>query len=84
MLTQIHHRQTPLYIMQGKVDAGVTWQSEVALQEQAGHPIESVAIPAAHDTTAVYAGVAVKGAAHAQPAAFLGGRVFISRNGTIR
>jgi len=69
MLTQIHHRQTPLYIMQGKVDAGVTWQSEVAFQEQAGHPIEAVAIAAAHNTTAIYAGAAVNGAAHVQAAA---------------
>ncbi len=68
-LTQIHHRQTPLFIMQGKVDAGVTWQSEVAFQEQAGHPIETVAIAAAQNTTAVYAGARVPGAAHAQAAA---------------
>ena len=69
LLTQIHHRQTPLYIMQGKVDAGVTWQSEVVFQQQAGHPIEAVAIAADQNTTAVYAGAAVKGSAHPQAAA---------------
>ena len=69
MLTQIHHRQTPLYIMQGKVDAGVTWQSEVMFQQQAGHPIEAVTIAADQNTTAVYAGAAVKGSAHPQAAA---------------
>ena len=68
VLTQIHHRQTPLFIMQGKVDAGVTWQSEVAFQSQAGHPIMAVSIPAQQNTTAIYAGAAVKGAAHAQAA----------------
>lgn len=68
LLTQIHHRQTPLFIMQGKVDAGVTWQSEVVFQEQAGHPITAVSIPAAQNTTAVYAGAAVRGAAHPQAA----------------
>lgn len=67
-LTQIHHRQTPLFIMQGKADAGVTWQSEVAFQTQAGHPIAGVTIPPEHNTTAIYAGAAVKGAAHAQAA----------------
>ena len=41
VLTHIHHRQTPLWIMQGKAQAGVTWQSEAMFQEQAGHPIES-------------------------------------------
>ena len=68
VLTHIHHRQTPLFIMQGKVDAGVTWQSEVAFQSQAGHPITAVTIPAQQNTTAIYAGAVVKGAAHAQAA----------------
>ncbi len=63
-LTQIHHRQTPLWIMQGRADAGVTWQSEAEFQEQVGHPISHVAIPAADNATAVYAGAAVKGAPH--------------------
>lgn len=66
MLTHIHHRQTPLWIMQGRAQAGVTWQSEAMFQEQAGHPISHVAIPADQNSTAVYAGALVKGAAHAQ------------------
>lgn len=64
LLTQIHHRQTPLYILQGKVDAGVTWKSEVVFQAQAGHAIGWVDIAAAHNTTDTYAGALVKGAAH--------------------
>ena len=67
-LTQIHHRQTPLAIMQGCADAGVTWQSEAIFQEQAGNPIEHVAIPDKINVTAIYAGAQVKGAAHAQAA----------------
>lgn len=63
-LTRIHHRQTPLFIMQGRADAGVTWQSEAVFQEQAGHPISHVAIPAADNATAIYAGAEVKGAPH--------------------
>jgi ABC-type molybdate transport system substrate-binding protein len=63
-LTRIHHRQTPLFIIQGRVDAGVTWQSEAEFQEQAGHPISHVAIPAADNATAIYAGAAVKDAPH--------------------
>jgi len=68
VLTQIHHRQTPLFIMQGRADAGVTWQSEAVFQEQVGHPIGHVDIPAAENTTAIYAGAEVKGAAHPQAA----------------
>ena len=64
VLTHIHHRQTPLFLMQGVAQAGVTWQSEAVFQEQAGHPIGHVAIPDAENATAVYAGALVKGAAH--------------------
>jgi ABC-type molybdate transport system substrate-binding protein len=64
ILTHIHHRQTPLFLMQGLVDAGMTWTSEAIFQEQAGHPIGHVAIPANDNTVAIYAGAIVKGAAH--------------------
>lgn len=64
ILTHIHHRQTPLFLMQGVADAGITWQSEAMFQEQAGHPIGHVAIPAADNVTAIYAGAMVEGAAH--------------------
>jgi len=67
-LTHIHHRQTPLWIMQGRVDAGVTWQSEAVFQEQAGHAISQVDIPASQNTTAIYAGAIVKGARHERAA----------------
>lgn len=65
-LTRIHHRQTPLWIMQGRAQAGVTWQSEAMFQEQAGHPIAHVDIPPSQNSTAVYAGALVKGATHAK------------------
>ena len=66
VLTHIHHRQTPLWIMQGRADAGVTWQSEAVFQEQAGHPIDHVDIPAGDNSTAIYGAAVVKGAAHVQ------------------
>ena len=73
ILTHIHHRQTPLFLMQGVADAGVTWQSEALFQEQAGHPIEHVAIPAKDNSTAVYGGAEVAGAPHPDAArAWLG------------
>jgi ABC-type molybdate transport system substrate-binding protein len=68
-LTMIHHRQTPLSIMQGCADAGVTWQSEAVFQEQAGNPIEHVAIPDDVNVTATYAGAQVKNAPHPKAAA---------------
>lgn len=68
ILTHIHHRQTPLFLMQGRVDAGVTWLSEAMFQEQVGNPIANVVIPADQNTTATYAGAMVKGAAHPEAA----------------
>jgi ABC-type sulfate transport system substrate-binding protein len=68
ILTQIHHRQTPLFLMQGRAKAGVTWQSEAIFQQQIGHPISHVDIPSAQNTTAIYAGAEVKGAAHPEAA----------------
>jgi molybdate transport system substrate-binding protein len=43
----------------------VARKSEAIFQEQAGHPISHVDIPAAENTTAIYAGAMVKGAAQA-------------------
>lgn len=68
VLTHIHHRQTPLWLMQGRVQAGVTWTSEAVFQEKVGHPIEHVTIPADQNTRAIYAAAMVKGAAHAAAA----------------
>jgi ABC-type molybdate transport system substrate-binding protein len=64
ILTRVHHRQTPLFLMQGRVQAGVTWQSEAMFQEQIGHAISHVEIPTDQNSTAVYAGAEVRGAAH--------------------
>ena len=57
-----------MFLMQGRADAGVTWRSEALFQEQVGNPIEHVDIPAAVNTTGIYAGAVVRGAAHADAA----------------
>lgn len=67
-LTHIHHRQTPLFLMQGKAQAGVTWKSEALFQEQIGNPITHIDIPSSQNATAIYAGALVKGAAHPKAA----------------
>ncbi len=68
ILTHIHHRQTPLFLMQGRADAGVTWQSEAMFQEQVKNPISHVDIPDSENSTAIYAGAEVKDAAHPKAA----------------
>jgi ABC-type molybdate transport system substrate-binding protein len=69
ILTEIHHRQTPMRIMSGQVDAGVTWASEVRFQESIGNPIKGITIPADLNTTAIYAGGVMMDAPHADAAA---------------
>ena len=69
VLTEIHHRQTPMRIMKGEADAGVTWASEVKFQEKIGNPISGVAIPDADNMTAIYAAGMLPDAPHAAIAA---------------
>lgn len=64
ILTHIHHRQTPLFLMQGLGVAGVTWKSEAIFQEQIGNPLSHVDIPAADNSVAVYGAALVHRAAH--------------------
>ena len=64
ILTEIHHRQTPMRIMQGNADAGVTWASEVKFQEKIGNPITGVKIPDAQNSVAIYAGGIMVDAPH--------------------
>jgi ABC-type molybdate transport system substrate-binding protein len=66
--TRIHHRQTPLLLMQGLVDAGVTWKSEALFQEEIGNPISHVDIPEAQNTRAEYSATMVKDAPHPEAA----------------
>ena len=67
-LTQIHHRETPMFLMQGRAEAGVTWRSEAVFQELVGNAIEHVDLPDAQNTTGIYAGGVVKNAAHKEAA----------------
>jgi ABC-type molybdate transport system substrate-binding protein len=68
VLTRIHHRQTPLLLMQGLGQAGVTWRSEAVFQEKQGHPITHVDIPADQNVRAIYSAAMVTGAPHADAA----------------
>jgi molybdate transport system substrate-binding protein len=66
LLTQIHHRQTPLWIEQGRADAGPLWLTEALYQERIGAPLATVRIPAAFNVTATYQGAVASGAPHAR------------------
>ncbi len=68
MLTRIHHRETPIWILDGKADAGPVWISEALYQERIHSGIEAVRIPAKLNVTAIYEGAVVTNAAHAASA----------------
>lgn len=68
VLTRIHHRQSPLFLMLGRADAGITWQSEAIFQEQVGNPITHVVIPDDQNATGIYAAAALKDAPHPEAA----------------
>jgi molybdate transport system substrate-binding protein len=68
VLTRIHHRQTPLFLMQHLAEAGVTWKSEAIFQEEVGNPISHVDIPADLNTLANYSAAMVAGAPHPEAA----------------
>jgi molybdenum ABC transporter molybdate-binding protein len=68
VLTQIHHRQTAIRILNKQSDAGVVWTSEVIFQKKIGNPIDGVAIPAVLNTPAVYAAGVMTNAPHREAA----------------
>jgi len=67
-LTEIHHRQTPMRIMKGESDAGVTWSSEIRFQEKIGNPIEGISIPKNENSIGKYAAAVVTNAPHVDAA----------------
>ena len=67
-LTQIHHRQTPMRILDGRSDAGIVWSSEVKFQQKIGSKIAGVPIPDAQNVTAIYAAGLVRNAPHREAA----------------
>src|SRR6478736_5506510 len=68
VLTRIHHRQTPLFLMQHLVEAGVTWKSEAIFQEEIGNPIGHVDIPPEQNVIAHYSAAMVPDAPHPEAA----------------
>ena len=68
VLTQIHHRQTPMWILNHQSDAGVVWTSEVLFQKKLGNAIDGVVIPAADNSVATYAAGVMKDAPHREAA----------------
>lgn len=67
ILTRIHHRETPMYLLDGRADAGPVWLSE-ALYQQRLHRLGVVRIPARQNVYAQYEAAVATGAPHAAAA----------------
>lgn len=67
-LTHIHHRQTPIRIMQNESDAGVVWYSEAKFQQMIGNPIDAIDIPDSQNVTGTYLAGIFNDAPHAEAA----------------
>jgi ABC-type molybdate transport system substrate-binding protein len=67
ILTRIHHRETPLYLLEGRADAGPVWLSE-ALYQHRLHRLDFVRIPRAQNVYADYEAALATGAPHAAAA----------------
>lgn len=68
ILTKIHHRQTALFLLEGRADAGPVWISEALYQERTGAPIGMVRIPRSQNVMADYQAAAMRSAPHARAA----------------
>jgi len=66
-VTQIHHDQTPLRIMQGKCAAGAVWYTEAYFHAVlAGHPISMVTLPDSQNRFSVVTAGLMSNAPHRQ------------------
>lgn len=52
-VTQIHHRQSPLRILNNKSDVAPVWTTEILYQKRIGNPVDMVEIPAAMNKKSV-------------------------------
>lgn len=67
-LTKIHHRESPLRIMNQESDAGVVWSTEAKYQISLHHPVALIPIPTGQNVRATYMIGILKKAQHKQAA----------------
>ncbi len=68
VLTSIHHRQTPAWVVEGATDVGVVWETENLHHLRLGAPIEVVHLDDDVNQRGHYASAVVTTAPHADHA----------------
>ncbi|HEU0227880.1 MAG TPA: substrate-binding domain-containing protein [Arachidicoccus soli] len=68
LLTKIHHRESPINILNKRADAAPVWFTEGYYQEMLGHPVQMVQIPEKENIRAAYVAGILKNAPHPKAA----------------
>ena len=67
-ITQIHHRQSPMRILYNQSDVAPVWETEIIYQQQLGHPVDKIDIPATVNKVSVSAAGILKNAPNKEAA----------------
>lgn len=67
-IVKLHHRETPIGLMKGEIDAGLTWATEAIYQARIGNPITVVIPPPEYNVQGVFSAAKVRNARHPQTA----------------
>lgn len=71
LLTSIHHRQSPAWLAQGRVDAAIVWETEALHAAQAHQPVQALSLEPLTRQRGQYAAAPVVGAPNREAAAAL-------------
>ncbi len=64
IITSIHHRETPAWLLTIACNSGPVWKSEAIYQEKIGSGLVTVELPAGENDSETYVGAAIDGAPH--------------------
>jgi molybdate transport system substrate-binding protein len=64
IITSIHHRETPAWLLSDRVDAGPVWKSEAIYQGKIGTGLVTVDLPAGENDSETYVAAAIHDAKH--------------------
>ena len=67
-LSHLHHRESPIRVLDGDSDVAPVWSSEIVYQKMIGHPIDEIKIPESENIRSTYVAGQLKNAPHSENA----------------
>jgi molybdate transport system substrate-binding protein len=64
IITSIHHRETPAWLLSNRVDAGPVWKSEATYQGKIGSGLVTIELAPGENDSETYVTAALRGAPH--------------------